>query len=203
MLRVIIAVALAAVVQFAWGFAFHGPLGGLHATTSRAPDEAAVTQALGDTLPESGTYLLPLCPGCHASEEATKAFHARVAAGPLVQIHYQKAGFSMAQMPVLMGMGFGHVVLTTLLAAFLLRMALPALTGYFSRVLFVFGLGVFAAVGMRLGDAIWFHHHWMFPLGQVAFAAVAWLLAGLVMGAIIRPTDQHARATKPSPSVAA
>jgi hypothetical protein len=203
MVRVIIAVVLAAVVQFAWGFAFYGPLSALDHVTKRAPNETDVTRALKSTLPESGTYVFPMCPGASATEEVARAHAERAAEGPIVQIHYRKEGFSMAQMPVLMGMGFGHVVLTVLLAALLLRMALPALPAYGARVVFVFGLGVFAAVAVRLGDGVWFHHHWAYVLGQMVFCLVAWLLAGTVLGAIIRPADGHALAAKPQYPLAA
>ena len=197
MVRVIVAVVLAAVVQFAWGFAFYGQLSSMDHMTTRAPDESAVAQALAGTLPETGTYFLPLCPGPNATEAETKAHADRAEAGPLVQIHYRKEGFSMAQMPVMMGMGFGHTMLTVVLAALLLRSVLPSLPTYLGRVAFVFGLGVFAAVALRMGDMIWFHHHWTYVAGQMVFCVVGWLLAGAVMGAIIRPTYQAGQASKP------
>jgi hypothetical protein len=199
MLRVIVAVVLASVVQFSWGFAFYGALGGLEYTTSRATDEAAVTEAIQSALPESGTYFVPACPGMNASEEATQAFEKRAA---LMQIQYTKDGFSKAQMPFVMGAGFGYTVLITFLAAWLLRAALPGLPTYFGRVGFVFGVGLFAAVA-RLSDVIWFHHHWLFEVGQILFIAVAWLLAGVVLGAIIRPAKQNALAATTHPSLAA
>jgi hypothetical protein len=194
MVRVIVAVVLAAVVQFAWGFVFYGSLGSLTYTTAHAPDEMAVTEALKSVLPESGTYIVPMCPGGCANEEAAQTFHKRAAAGPIAQVHYQKDGISMAQMPLVMGAGFGHMVLTCLLAAFLLRLALPGLRTYLTRLLFVFGIGVFAAT-IQLSDVIWFHHDWTFSLGQMGYCVMAWLLAGVVLGAIIRPTAQQAQAT--------
>jgi hypothetical protein len=197
MVRVIVAVALAAAVQFAWGFAFFGFLGGFDYMTSRAADETAVAAALQKDLPESGTYFLPMCPGMSASEEETKAFEKRHASGPIVQIHYRKEGMSLAQMPLMMGMGFGHTLLTALLAAFLLRMALPGLPCYRNRVGFVLGLGVFAAVATRLSDAIWLYQPWAFPLGQMVFCVTAWLLAGAIMGAIIRPSRMQTQALQP------
>ena len=65
MTRVIVAVVLAAVAQFAWGFTYHGLLSGMERMTARAPDEAAVAEALSKVLPASGTYMLPSCPGSH------------------------------------------------------------------------------------------------------------------------------------------
>jgi hypothetical protein len=204
MVRVIVAVVLTAIVQFAWGFAFHGPLSGMQYMTSKSPDEPAVSAALKGTLPETGTYLLPMCPGCHADEEQMKAHEKRAGEGPIALIHYRKEGFSMAQMPVVMGTGFFHLLLTGLVAAFLLRLALPGLPSYRSRVGFVLVLGVFAAVATRLSDLIWFHYHWAFTLGQVVFFVTAWLLGGVVMAAIIRPASQQALAAKPQhPSTSA
>jgi hypothetical protein len=203
MVRVIVAVVLAACVQFAWGFVFYGSLSSLDYMTTRAPDESAVTEALKSTLPESGTYIVPMCPGMNASDEAAKAHEKRAAEGPTMTVHYRKDGFSMAQMPVVMGAGFVHMLLTGLLAAFLLRLALPGLGCYSGRVLFVFGLGVFAALATRLGDIIWFRLPWAYPLGQTVYCVVAWLLAGVVMGAIIRPGQQQTVAKPHRDSIAA
>jgi hypothetical protein len=202
MFRVIIAVVLTAVVQFAWGFGFYGYFAAMDRMTTKVPDTAAVGQALRGVLPESGTYILPMCPGHDAGDEAMKAFEKAHTDGPLVQIHYRKDGIALSQMPVVMGMGFGHMLLTVLLAAFLLRMALPGLPGYLSRMLFVFGLGVFAALYVRGGDLIWFHHHWQFELGQIVFCVGSWLLGGLVMAALIRPAKAQGTATQ-QPSLAA
>ncbi|MGL4552214.1 MAG: hypothetical protein ACRC33_13625, partial [Gemmataceae bacterium] len=145
MVRMIVAVALTAVVQFAWGFTYFGVLGSMERMTARAPDEAAVTAALAKVLPADGTYILPGCPGSNAAEADMKAFEARAAAGPLLQIHFRKEGFQMAQMPAVMGTGFGLTVLTAILAAVMLRAALPGLPTYAGRVAFVTGIGVIAA----------------------------------------------------------
>jgi hypothetical protein len=199
MVRVIAAAVLAAAAQFVWGFVFFGFLSGMEFMTSRAPNETAVTEALKSTLPESGTYLIPSCPGHSATEEARMAFANRHAEGPLVQIHYRKDGMSMAQLPVVMGAGFVQTTLTALLAALLLRTALPGLAAYRNRVGFVFVLGVFAATATRLSDLIWLHQPWAFPLGQMVFCATAWLLAGVILAAIIRPAAHHAVVARSHP----
>ncbi len=116
-----------------------------------------------------------------------------------MQIQYKKQGVSMAQMPVMMGTGFAFTVLMAFLAAYLLRLALPALPTYFARVGFVFSVGVFTAAG-RLSDVIWFHHYWAFELGQMLFVVISWLLSGVVLAAIIRPTGQSGLAATPQHS---
>ena len=73
MVRVIIAVVLTACVQFAWGFTFHGPMRSLDHMTNRVPDDAALSAALASSLPESGTYFAPMCPGSNVPEEQRQA----------------------------------------------------------------------------------------------------------------------------------
>lgn len=203
MVRVIIAVVTAAAVQFAWGFAFYGPLSALNHMTTPTPDESALTASLRSTLPESGTYIAPMCPGFNASEEELQRHEQRAAQGPFVQIHYLKEGFTMAEMPLAMGLGFGHTLLTVFLAALLLRMVLPSLVCYSQRLLFVFGLGVFSAVAIRVSDGIWFHHSWTYVAGEMLFALVAWAVSGAVLAALIRPTQAVAASRTHTPAIAA
>jgi hypothetical protein len=204
MVRVIVAVALTAVVQFLWGFTYFGVLAGFDRMTVRAPDEAAVAEALAKALPKSGTYLLPSCPGHGASESEMKSHEAKVGAGPIVQIHFRKEGFEMAAMPAFMGIGFGLTVLTALVTALLLKAALPGLPTYLPRLAFVTGLGLFAALLTRVSDGHWLHHDGAYVFGQSLFCVTASLLGGAVMAAIIRPSAAQQQAAEPSrPTLAA
>ena len=85
-------------------------------------------------------------------------------------------------------MGFGHYFVSALLMAVLLQLASPGLGGYLPRVLFVTLAGVFAAVAITLGDPIFLHQPWKTPLYFAAFYVVSWFVAGIVLGAIVRPS---------------
>lgn len=202
MIRVTLGVVLAAVVQFCYGFAFFGMSGAMDLMTARAPDDQAVMTALAQTLPASGTYFVPGCPGKAASEDEQKAAEARMAAGPNVQTHFTKAGFTMAEMPAVMGKGLGLTVIAAAVAAALLAAA--GLKTYGARVAFVTGLGVMAMLCSRMSDFVWFGHDWKFVAGQVFFGVTAWLLSGVVLAAFVRPVGAAQGATeKARPSLAA
>jgi hypothetical protein len=195
MVRVLVAALLAAVVLFFWGFLWWTVLPFAGWTMKPAPNEEVVTATLKTNLPESGVYFLPFP---DQSPEAQEAMQKRHPEGPLVEVIYRKDGVN-AMSPGYFAMGFVHMALSALLAGALLSLAAPALRSYVARVGFAALLGFFAAFAFNLSDILWFHHPWQFPVMMAAFNASGWLLASLVLGAIIRPARL---ATPPVPSVA-
>ena len=185
MVRVTIAVVLSAVVQMAWGFLFWGVLPFSQTIVQELPDEGRVMAALQETVTESGHYFAPH-PSRAKSSEGEKALLEEHRRGPLVEIVYQKDGVDPMGMKFL-GVGFGQYLASSLLMALLLVWALPRLETYLSRVVFIVLVAVFAVVATHLGNPIWFHHPWTFSLVQSSYLVVGWTLAGLVMGAVIRP----------------
>jgi hypothetical protein len=121
-----------------------------------------------------------------ASESEQEACFARHRDGPLVQVFNRKDGIN-PMAPETMGVGVVHLFLSSLLAGFLLHLAAPRLTGYGSRVLFVRLLGVFAAFSIEVGNAVWFHHPWDFQLFAAGFDVSNWLVAGAVLGLVVKP----------------
>jgi hypothetical protein len=114
--------------------------------------------------------------------------------GPLVEVIYQKDGVDMNSLLVY-AMGFGHFLVTSFLAAVVLLLAAPGLRAYPARVFFVFLVGVFASVAVHLSYPIWFHHPWPVHLVQAGYTASSWLLAGVVLGLVIRPRRPETRLT--------
>jgi hypothetical protein len=193
MVRILVASLLAAILLFVWGAVWWMalPFGGwaMRAT----PNEEAVGAVLKSNLPESGTYFFPFREQ-GATPEQEKALIERHKQGPLAQITYLKDGVD-PMAPQAFAAGFAQMVLSTLLAAILLSLAAPALGSYPRRVGFVLLLALFAVATLILADIIWFHHPWAYPAMRAAFALSSWLLAALVLAAIIRPA--------PIPSAAA
>ena len=138
-----------------------------------------------ETVKESGHYFAPN-PNRAKGGEGAKALLEEQRRGPLVEIVYQKEGFDPMG-PTFLGVGFGHYLVSSLLMALLLIAALPRLETYLSRVGFIVLVSIFAVVATHLGNPVWFHHPWMFSLVQSGYMVVGWILAGLVMGAVIRP----------------
>lgn len=185
MARVVIAVVLSAVVQMAWGTLFWAVLPFSQTIVQELPDEGRVMAALRETVKESGHYFAPH-PNRAKGSEGTKALLEEQRRGPLVEIVYQKNGVDPMG-PMFLGMGFGHYLVSSLLMVLLLVWALPRLETYLSRVGFIVLVSIFAVVATHLGNPVWFHHPWTFSLVQSGYMVVGWILAGLVMGAVIRP----------------
>jgi hypothetical protein len=186
--RLLLGVLLASVVWMGWGFVFWEYLPFGHDALGRLPDEARVVGALQESAPETGVYFSPLADRETMSgndPKAKEALERRHKSGPLVQIIYRKEG--VENVGAVFALGFAHFLVSSLLVGLLLLLALPGLGGYLPRVLFVALAGLFASVAITLAQPIWFHHPWKFSLTLAGFYAAGWLLAGVVMGLVIRP----------------
>jgi hypothetical protein len=58
-------------------------------------------------------------------------------------------------------------------------------------------------VAILFANPVWWHHPWKFTLDQAFFAGVGWLLAGIVLAAIIRPAATQTAARSAWPARAA
>jgi hypothetical protein len=187
MIRYLVGSLLAAVVLFFWGFLFWGVSPIPYLFMHRFANEDEVTQVLQKNAPESGAYFLPFPADAGSSDaEAHKALLERHRKGPLVEVQYNKDGADV-ESPLMYVFGFGQIFLASLLVGLLLWLALPNLHAYPTRVLFVFLAGVFASAAITLAEPVWFHHPWVGAVNVAIHHLVGWLLAGLVMGLVIRP----------------
>jgi hypothetical protein len=190
MIRLFVGALLSAVVLFLWGYAFWSASGVMYQFMFRLPDEDQVVQLFQDRNLESGTYLVPFADPAALNgtdKEKEGAYTARRIKGPLMEIVYRKDGAASPTNPLILARGFCHYFAASLLAAILLIMAQPGLPRYPMRVLFVFLAGVFATVAITFAKPIWFFHPWPTVLYEAAFQTIGWLLAGIVLGLVIRP----------------
>jgi hypothetical protein len=196
MIRLFVGALLSAAVLFAWGYVFWSASGIMYQFEHRLPDEDQVIQLFQDHNLESGTYLIPFPDPAAMSgtdKEKRGTYLAQRVKGPLVEIIYRKEGAVDPANPLVLARGFCHYFAASLLAAVLLIMAQPGLQRYPARVVFVFLVGVFATVAITFAKPIWFFHPWPTVLYEAAFQAIGWLLAGIVLGAVILPA-------KPAPT---
>jgi hypothetical protein len=190
--RLLVGALLATVVLMGFGFAYWTQLPGRCRVLHEAPDHDRLASVLQAELPASGVYMLPWSPAHHenpADPEIQKTYLDRHEAGPLAMIYLSKEGFDPASQEAMIrvyGSGAGHFFVSALLAGALLASSGCGRCGYFGRVGFVFGLGLFAAVAVRISDPIWFAHPWDFSLFQVAYAVIGWLLAGIFLAAVVK-----------------
>lgn len=82
--------------------------------------------------------------------------------------------------------GYLQTALACLLIAMLLYRCASALPSYGSRIGVVLLAGLGGTVLVTLGGPIWWHQPWRFHVIHLVYAAVAWLLAGFVLGGLIK-----------------
>src|SRR5262249_37380032 len=184
-MRIILGALLTAVVLFVWGFVFWTRLPYARQYMRPLPHGDRLAEALKEDVPETGVYFYPPMPDEDASDAEKEAALEQHRAGPLVQLIYLKQGVDPMD-PKALGIGFAQYFVSALLAAMLLAMAAPALPWYLVRVFFVLLLGLFATVAIYGADLVWWHHPADYTLFVASFHASNWLLAGIILGMIVR-----------------
>ncbi|MDX1438729.1 MAG: hypothetical protein R3284_02395 [Rubricoccaceae bacterium] len=171
---------LATVVLFIWGFLAWGSI--IYNPFSSMTDQDTVTSALSQSLPESGVYLVPNYPD-RSNDAEVADWTERHQSGPLAMIYFSAEGATpmSSMLP-----GFIHMLISVLLMAFLLKMAVSALPGYGQRVMFVMFAGLVGAFWINLGNPIWWNQPWGFHFYSFVYSVIGWLLAGFVLARFIK-----------------
>lgn len=190
-MRAILGALAGAVVLFCWGAAFWmffaGAFGGLRML--EPAQEQAVVATLNAQIPETGVYYFPGMPthGKDAPEAETRRLNdewsARHEAGPLGLIQYTREGAGIME-PVLFVRGFGINLISTVLVSILVVMA--GAGGFLQRFAVVAIFGVATSIAVHLIDWNWMYTPTDYAMMLVVDTTVGWLLAGVVMAAIIK-----------------
>ena len=136
-------------------------------------DSAAVQDAIGQYIGESGVYYVP-----QMTDADSEARHAT---GPLVQLFVHSGGAEMMN-PVGMFMGLVVMFVAALIFGFLVK-GIPVAQGSVGATV-KFGLlvGLAAAVWSNLGNPFWFYHPWGYSIGVALYDLVSFTLFGVVFG---------------------
>lgn len=180
MLRVLIGSLVAAAATMLLGWVFFGsPMMTQGYRSAPAAIELQVLEEL-DTLPETGTYVLP----SGVSPEAQAQAQQGVA---LVQVN--KEGIGQIMSPKVFLQGFIHMAVSFLLMGLFLLMLRGALPTFLSRVFPVLMLAAIAVVWTRLGQPIWFHTDWRNALYLAVTDFLSLAIGGFIVSAFLpRPT---------------
>lgn len=170
---------LAAIVLFFWGFLFWAV--GLGDPHTHQGNEEPVLEALNQYLPEPGVYQLP-----DYTVLDQETFTARHRRGPLATIFLRKAGAEPGG-PMVFVLGFLHMLAACLLIGLLLQRTTPVTASYSARVTLVALVGAAGAVWSSLNGPIWWYWPWSYGLKLFLYDFIAFVLAGLVLAAFIRP----------------
>lgn len=178
MLRIVIGSAVAALVLFAFGAAFWTCPIPYAYVEKPAVGDRELGEALRNSLPNDGLYLIPSPATDH---ESSRRLHQQ---GPVVTIHYRKDGASPMS-PSVLTQGFFHGWITTFLLAGLVH--LTARPRFGQRLLLVTLAGAAGANYMVLGAGIYWFQPWPWLILNAAYDSVAFIVCGLVLAAIVKP----------------
>jgi hypothetical protein len=189
MARVLLGGIVGGIVIFAWGALTHMvlPLGamGFHLMSN----EDAMIGALRDNIKEGGVYLFPGM-DMHKSPTDTErqAWEAKLKQGPsgFLVIHTEPRE---AMTPRQLGTEVATDVVGALLAAMTLTLVRP---GYGRRLLVVVLMGVFGFVTTSIPYWNWYGFPIEFTASKAMDLVGGWLLAGLVLAAIVKPKPEKA-----------
>lgn len=169
-MRIFVASLVTAIVLFVFGFVWWGLLMPVVRPASVIADQELV-EAMSSSLNESALYFYP----DYAEEPGDSS-------GPMAILFFNREMPSMAKM---MGMGFGHMFVSALLVS--LFVSYLRLRSFAGRLTFVFSLGLFVAVWADVGNMIWWRHPTLWTAFHFGYDVLSWLLAGVMIAAIVRP----------------
>ena len=174
-MRIVVSAVVTAIVLFFIGFLWWGILMPI-VRPAKVISNPAVVDSMSDGLSESGIYFHP----DYGDPEA------HTGGGPMVIAYFFTDQPNMGQM---MGGGFVHMLVTAFLASWIVRKLNRPTFG--SRFAIVFTLGLFAAIWADVGNMIWWRHPPMWTAFHLGYDVLSWAVAGLIIGAIIKPATGH------------
>jgi hypothetical protein len=183
-MRVILAAIVGGLLLFFWGFVAHMLLPFSEQAMKPVPNEAALLEAVGANVTESGVYFIPHMNYKTASEAEQKAYADKVANGPSGLLVLRTGGVSMdmkKELPM--------ELLSNVLAALVAALAVAGLgaRGYGGRVGTIFAFGVVAWLSVSVSQWTWYGFSTEFLISDLVDQWGGWLVAGLGMAAILKP----------------
>lgn len=194
MKRIILAGLLGGLVVFFWSALAHMvlPIGMMGMKIPADAAQQTALSGLSGQFNEEGIYLLPVPqPEIWDDDAAMQAFSARAAQQPYAFVAYQPQGVDgMAAFGMnLMRQGIISIA-AALLAAWIVSLTLA---GFMQRVLVVTGMGLFAWLVVNVPYWNWYRFPMEFTLGAFLEVVIGWLLAGLVIAALVNRRSGQVR----------
>lgn len=188
-MRWALAVVIATIVVFMWGFIFWGISGLPEKGVVKVEDPASAGIALVEHFPENGIYFVPgYSPNNEVANEdeieevdPVADFTKLHNAGPLAIVCMASITGGPLMDPGVMYSGFCHIMLTCIFLAFLLGLSGSALPTRWRRVRFFIFVGFLCSFYCNIGDAVWWRYPWNWQLLTALYDWVAISLGGIVI----------------------
>jgi hypothetical protein len=179
------------ITLFMWGFVSWVILTWHFDTLRHDSGVTAVVEDIEDHLPETGVYYFPPMPTMRPDKAEMEAYMELHESGPSGMIFYTAEHLDPMP-PRRLLLGFIVDIGAATFATLLLIVALPSLPKYWGRVVFVAALGVFAIFAVRMVDGVFHNLPIRWTVNLTLDTAISWVLTGLVLAAIVRPSKDSA-----------
>lgn len=184
--QIIIGGIVGGITLFVWGFVSWVVLTWHHDTIQQHDGVSTVVENVTDHISESGVYYFPPLTFDRTDAEKMADWEDLLRAGPRGYLVLQaEPGDPMA--PMVLIRGFVAYAVAAMMASLLLIAALPSLPNYRSRVVFVAALGVFTVISCYVVAAAFEEFPLRYTVGLAADTAIAWILAGITIAAVVKP----------------
>ena len=185
MTRILLAGVLGGIVIFVWGAVSHMVLGTDEWWLRQIPNEEALMGVMKASLTEPGMYFFPGMDMSHKPSEAEEAaWTERYKVGPTGLLVYHPQG-SEPMTPVMLGIELASNIAGALIGAFILAQIAG---GFGSRLLVSTMLGFVSWVNISVSYWNWYGFSLTFTAAEALDQTAGWLLAGLVMALIVKPS---------------
>jgi hypothetical protein len=191
--RLLLAGLLAGIVVFVWGALSHMVLSLGESAIKTMPNETAVLSNLNQNIKEPGFYLYPggmeeAQKATPAEQEAlTKKYEETYKTQPHGILILTPPSGTMYSFPKLLVNELLSNILSGLIAACLLSLAIGSLPSFLGRVLFITTLGFFSTLAIDLSYWNWYGFPTKYLISSFADNTIGWALAGVVLAAMIKP----------------
>ena len=183
MKRTVIAGAVGGIVFFIWSAIAHMflPIGSMGVKTF---DDSAVLPALQQSVTEPGFYIFPgMDMTGNATPEEQREWEDRYQAGPIGVLVYSPSGDTPMSAANMIWELLSNIV-AGIFAAWIISL-IPTTLG--RRAAIVTAIGLIAWLSVSVSHWVWFKFPFAFTIGEGLDQVIGWLLAGLVMSAMIKP----------------
>jgi hypothetical protein len=184
--RVILAGFLSGVGIFIAGAVCHVVLGFSERVTRELPKSKAQKDVVFDQKLDHGVYRYPSRPADATEEE----FNARYREGNGMLIVGRMGEDPMTASEL--GKEAASNVVLALLCAWIVSQLHPRVN-YFGRALVVVVIGLIAWLSISASHNIWYRFHWDWARDELFVVALEMIVAGLAIGAIVRPKPETAK----------
>lgn len=184
--RILLGGVLGGIILFVWGALSHTTLGLGSVGFQVLPNEGAVLAMMQENIPQSGLYFFPWVD--ESNPAATEEWEKKYQTGPHGLLIYHPPG-GQALTPGQLVTELATNIAAALLVACLLALALAGLSTFGLKVLFVALIGLLPGLDVDVSYWNWYGFPGDYTVAVMADHLIGWVLAGLVLGAIVKRTS--------------